>query len=115
MIDEKGDMLADYHNTSNTWKNYFCQVLNVHGVSDVRQTEIHTAEPLVPEPNSCDVEVATEKLKRCKSPCTDSTPEMTEAVRCVPNSTNLLILFGIRHNYRSSERDPLLYLFIRRK
>jgi len=30
---------------------------NVHGVNDVTQTEIHTAEPLVPE-------LAIEKLKR---------------------------------------------------
>jgi hypothetical protein len=37
--------------------------LNVHGVSDVRQTEIHTAEPLVPEPSAFEVELAIEKLK----------------------------------------------------
>jgi hypothetical protein len=43
--------------------------LNVHGVSDVRQTEIHTAEPLVPEPSAFEVEMAIEKLKkRHKSP-----------------------------------------------
>ena len=39
------------------------QLLNVHGVNDVRQTEIHTAEQLMPE-----VEMTTEKLKRHKSP-----------------------------------------------
>jgi len=33
-------------------------------VNDVRQTEIHTAEPFVPELSSFKVEVATEKLKR---------------------------------------------------
>jgi hypothetical protein len=33
-------------------------------VNDVRQTEIHTAEPLVPESSSSEVEVATGKLKR---------------------------------------------------
>jgi len=26
--------------------NYFSQLLNIHGINDVRQTEIHTAEPL---------------------------------------------------------------------
>ena len=31
------------------WNNYFSQLLNVHEVSDARQTDIHTAEPLVPE------------------------------------------------------------------
>jgi hypothetical protein len=48
------------------WKNYFCQLLNVHGVNDVRQTKIHTAEPLVPKPSSSEVETAIEKLKRYK-------------------------------------------------
>jgi hypothetical protein len=26
----------------NRWKNYFSQIFNVHNVSDVRQTEVHT-------------------------------------------------------------------------
>jgi hypothetical protein len=43
-------------------------------VSDVRQTEIHTAEPLVPEPNAFEVEMATEKLKTHKSSGTDQIP-----------------------------------------
>jgi hypothetical protein len=43
--DENGDLLADPHNILNRWKNYFSQLLNVHRVSDVRQIEIHTAEP----------------------------------------------------------------------
>jgi hypothetical protein len=47
-------------------KNYVCQLLNVHGVNDVRQAEMHTAEPLVPECISFKDEVATEKLKRHK-------------------------------------------------
>jgi hypothetical protein len=55
----------------NRWKNYFCQLLNVHGVNDVRQTEIHTAEPLVSEPSSVEVEIAIEKLKRYKLPGID--------------------------------------------
>jgi hypothetical protein len=44
--------------------------LNVHGFDDVRQTEVHTAGPLLPEPSACKVEMATEKLKRHKSPGT---------------------------------------------
>ena len=40
---------------------------NVHGVNDVRQTEIHTAEPLVPEPSAFDVVMGIENLKRHKS------------------------------------------------
>jgi hypothetical protein len=38
--------------------------LNVHEVNDVRQTEIHTAEPPVPEPRAFEFEMAIEKLKR---------------------------------------------------
>jgi hypothetical protein len=40
-------------------------------VSDVRQIEIHTAEPLVPEPSPFEVEIAIEKLKKYKSPGSD--------------------------------------------
>jgi hypothetical protein len=48
--------------------------LNVHGVNDVRQTEIQTTEQLVPEPSAFEVEVAIEELKRRKSPSTDQIP-----------------------------------------
>jgi hypothetical protein len=52
--DENGDLLADSHNIL----NYFSHLLNVHRVIDVRQTEIHTAEPLVPDPSPFEVEIA---------------------------------------------------------
>jgi hypothetical protein len=45
--------------------------LNVHGVNDVRQAEIHTAEPPVPEPSAFEVELAFEKLKSHRSPGID--------------------------------------------
>jgi hypothetical protein len=48
--------------------------LNVHGAGEVRQTEIHTAEPFVPEPSASGVEVAIGKLKRYKSPGVDQIP-----------------------------------------
>jgi hypothetical protein len=67
MKDESGDLLADSHNILNRWKNYFSQLLNVHNVSDVRQIEVHMAEPLVPGPNRLEVEIAIAKLKRYKS------------------------------------------------
>jgi hypothetical protein len=44
------------------------------GKNDVRQTEVHTAEPLVPEPSDSEVEMAIEKLKGQKSPGTDQIP-----------------------------------------
>jgi hypothetical protein len=49
-------------------------MLNVHGVHDVRQMDIHTAEPLVPEPSLVEVEIVIGKLKSCKSPDTDQIP-----------------------------------------
>jgi len=39
-----------------------------------RQTGRHTAEPLVPEPNAFDAEMATEKLKIHKSPGNNQIP-----------------------------------------
>ena len=41
------------------------------GVNDVRQTEIHSAEPLAPEPSVFEVETAIEKLQDTKSQGTD--------------------------------------------
>jgi hypothetical protein len=66
--DEKGDLVADSHIIMVRWRNYFSQILNLHGVSDVRQAKIHTAEQLVPEPGALEVELAIEKLKSHKSP-----------------------------------------------
>jgi len=56
------------------WRNHFSQLLDVHRVNDVRQIEIHAAEPLVPEPSAFEVELAIEKLKRHKSPGIDQMP-----------------------------------------
>jgi hypothetical protein len=49
----------------------FSQLLNVHNVSDVRQIEVHTAEPLVPGPSRLEVEIAIANLKKYKSPGSD--------------------------------------------
>ncbi|PNF23951.1 hypothetical protein B7P43_G10044 [Cryptotermes secundus] len=72
--DENGDLLADSHNILNRWRNYFSQLLNVHRVSDIRQTEIDTAEPLIPDSSPFEVESAIAKLKRYKSPGSDQIP-----------------------------------------
>jgi hypothetical protein len=61
--DENGDLLADPHNILNRWKNY-SQLLNVHNASDVRQIEVHTAEPLVSGLSRLEVEIAIAKLKK---------------------------------------------------
>jgi hypothetical protein len=49
-------------------------LLAVHRVSDVRQIEVHTAEPLVPDPSPFKVESAIAKLKMYKSPGSDQIP-----------------------------------------
>jgi hypothetical protein len=72
--DEKGDLVADSHSILARWRNHFSQLLNMHGVSDVRQTEVHVAKPLVPEPSAFEFEMAIEKLKRHKSPGIDQIP-----------------------------------------
>ncbi|PNF17744.1 Retinoic acid receptor RXR [Cryptotermes secundus] len=64
--DENGDLLADSHNILNRWRNYFSQLLNVHKVSDVRLIEMHTAEPLIPDPSPFEVEIAIAKLQCCE-------------------------------------------------
>jgi hypothetical protein len=66
--EEKGDLVPASHSILARWKNHFSQQLNEHGVNDVRKTETHTAEPLVSEPSTCEVELAIERLKRHKSP-----------------------------------------------
>jgi hypothetical protein len=49
--------------------------LKVHGVKDVSQTYIQTAEILVPEPSTFEAEIAIGKLQRCKSPDTGQIPQ----------------------------------------
>jgi hypothetical protein len=70
MKDGNSNLLADPQHVSNRWKHFFNQVLNVHGVHDVRQM----AEPLVPEPILVEVEIAIGKLESYKSPGTNQIP-----------------------------------------
>ena len=72
--DEKGDLVPDCHSILARWRNHFYQILNVRGVNDVRQREIHTAEPPVSESSAFDLELAIEKLKSHKSPGIDQIP-----------------------------------------
>jgi len=39
--DRKGDLVTDSHSILAKWKKHSSQLLNVHGVNDVRQREIH--------------------------------------------------------------------------
>jgi len=60
-------LVTNSHSIFVRWRNHFSQLLNVHGVNDVRQTEIHTAKLLVHEPSAFEVQLAIEKLKSHKS------------------------------------------------
>ena len=67
-------MVADPHSIMARWTNYFSQLLNVHEDNEVRQAEINTVKPLVPEPSAFEVELAIGKLKNHKSPGIDQIP-----------------------------------------
>ena len=106
--DEKGDLVADSHSIVARWRNYFSQLFNVHGVKDVRQAEIHTAEPLVPEPSAAEVKLAIDKLKSHKSPGIGEIP--AELIKAGGRTfawrfINLLLLFGRRRNCLKSGRN----------
>jgi hypothetical protein len=67
-------LVADSHSIVARWRNYFYQLFNKRGFKDVGQAEIHTAEPLVPEPSVFEVGLANDKLKSHKSPGIDQIP-----------------------------------------
>ena len=72
--DEKGDLVSHSQGIVARWRNYFSQLFNMQGVKDVGQAELHTAEPLVPEPSASEFELAIDKLKSHKSPGIDQIP-----------------------------------------
>ena len=89
--DENGDLVADSHSILARWRNYFSQLLNVLGVNEVRQIEIHTTEP---EPSAYEVELAIENIKSHKSPGIDQIPaELIKAGgRTIPCEIHKLII-----------------------
>jgi hypothetical protein len=93
--DEKGDLAADSHSVLAWWRNHFFPLLNVHGVNDVRQTEIHTAASLAPEPSAFGVQMAIEKLKSHKSPGIDQIPAdvINEGGRIIRSETHKLLTY----------------------
>jgi hypothetical protein len=67
-------VITESHRNLSRLRNHFDQLLKVHEVNDVRQTAVHTTEPVVPEPSAFEFEMAVEKLKRQKSPDMDQIP-----------------------------------------
>jgi hypothetical protein len=41
-----------------SWRKHLPQLLNVHRVNEVRQTELHTREPLLPELSAFHIQLA---------------------------------------------------------
>ena len=82
--DEKGDLFIQ--TATVFWLGggtiYLSSSMYVHGVSDFRHVEIHTAEPLMPEPSAFEVELSIEKLKSHKSPGTDQIPSALIKTGC---------------------------------
>jgi hypothetical protein len=56
-------LFTDSHSILVMWQNLFSQLFGVHGVGDLRQTEIHTAQRIVPVLSAFEVEMAIEKVK----------------------------------------------------
>ena len=69
--DEKNDFDPVSNSILAVWRKHFSQLFNAHVVSEVRQTELSTTEPLVPEMNAFEFEMVIEKLKGHQSPGTD--------------------------------------------
>jgi hypothetical protein len=100
-------LFVDSHSILSRWRKYFSHVLNVHGVIGVRQAEIHTAEPVVPQPSVSEIELAIDKLKSRKTIGFDLIlPELIKAgiEQLAVRFINLLFLFGIRRNCLKSGR-----------
>jgi hypothetical protein len=59
-----------------------------HNVSDVRQIEVHAAEPLVSGTSRLEVEIAIAKLKKYKSGRTDSSRRLSEIHKLINSVWN---------------------------
>jgi len=66
-MDKKGDLIIGWHSILARRRFLLSQLLNEYGFIDVRQTEIHTSEPLLAEPSAFEFKMVIESLKRHKS------------------------------------------------
>jgi hypothetical protein len=101
--DENGDLPAESHSILNRWKNYVSQLLNVHNVSDVRQIEVHMAEPLVPGSSCLEVEIAIAKLKKYKS--SGGNEILAEPIQA-GNETLLSVIHKLIHSIWNKKELP---------
>jgi hypothetical protein len=113
--DEKSDLVTYFHSILARWWNHFFQLLNVHGVIDVRQTEIHTAEPIVSVSSALEFEIALYKLKRDKSPGIDQiSAEFIKAGGRTIRYEFSKLINSIWINDKLLEESIIVHLFIRK-
>jgi len=115
--DEKGDLITVPPPTI-FWlgRGTIFSTIELHGVNYIRLTEIHTVEPVVPEPSSFEVELAIEKLNIHESPGTDQIlGEFIKAVgRTICYEIHKLTVSILNKECLKNGRSRSLYLFIRR-
>ena len=92
--DEKSDFFTACRIIVARWRKHYSQLFNVHGIDDVRQTEIHTADRLVPEKSAFEFDLAIENLKSHKSPGIDRIPAemINSGGRTIRYETHKLII-----------------------
>jgi hypothetical protein len=110
----KSDFIINSHSILARWRNHFSQLLNVHEVNEIRQTAIQTAEPLMPEPNVFEFQMANKKLNRHKLPGPDQIAADMIKAGGWTIILRLILLGIIRRNCLRSEKSQTLYIFIRR-
>jgi hypothetical protein len=110
--DENGDLLPDYRDILNKWKNYFFKLLNMHNISDVRQMKyiyvnycylVHIVlrlNLLLQSWKSINRQVVIKLLQNWY--------EEEKFTACDPQ---IYILFGIRKNCLTNGRSLLLRQF----
>jgi hypothetical protein len=74
------------------------QLLNVLGINGIRRIEIHTTQPLVPEPSPSGDEITNGRLKSYKSPGIDQIPVQLIQAGDLRSTNFLIIIFGVRKN-----------------
>jgi hypothetical protein len=95
--DESSDLLADSRNILNRWKNY-SQLLNAHSVSDVRQIEVNTVEPLVPGPSHLETEIAIAVTPQSCSQEVTSSNLYSTVLRGIPWFTSFQFIARLCHH-----------------
>jgi len=94
---------------------HFSQLFNVLGVSDVKQTEAHTEDPMCLCPLSLKMKQLVKSYKCYRLPGTHQIPAefIKEVGQFMLRPINFLILFGMRKNCFRNVRSQSLYPYIR--